>query len=209
MFSTLSNFRLRSLLMPLACLLLAGRTVAQTPPPPALVVTHSFLENTSYPNPIYGGNSPSSVIQGNDGFFYGTTQNGSSGNGGTIFKVRGDGSGFAVLGSLDYNGSNSPDSIIQGRDGVLYVTTSYYNSGSIFRINTDGTNLTTIHGFGGTNSAIEGSVPSGRLVQGKDGYFYGATSSGGSGGGGTLFKNQFRWPGFYHHPFFQQSYRGY
>ncbi len=180
--------RLCALLLPLVCLPLTGRLNAQTPPPPALVVTHSLLQNNTYPVPAAEGSSPNGLVQGSDGFFYGTAQNGGSYNNGTIFKVRGDGSGFSVVTALGYNGGSSPNSIVQGSDGVLYGTSGYYNGGSVFRVNTDGTGLQAIHNFGGTTPNIDGSLPSGRLVPGGDGYFYGATTSGGSGGGGTLFK---------------------
>ena len=180
--------RLCALLLPLACLPLAGKVNAQAPPPPGFVVTHSLVQGNYYgssPSPNEGSN-PNSLIQGSDGFFYGTAQNGGS-NSGTLFKVRSDGSGFAVVISFSYGSGNNPTSVVQGSDGALYGTSSY-STGSLFRINTDGTDLETIHAFSSTSPSIDGNTPSGRLVQGSDGYFYGATSSGGTGGGGTLFK---------------------
>ena len=179
--------RLRALLTPLLCLLLGGQAGAQTPPPPpALVATHSFFQNYVGTNSVNEGTSPDSLIQGGDGFFYGTTQNAGLSNDGTVFKVRGDGSGFAVVSPLVGVGGQ-PNSVMQGRDGVLYGTATGYNGGTIFRVNTDGTGETVLHRFSSPPN-IEGSSPSGRLVQGADGYLYGATSFGGTGTGGTLFK---------------------
>ncbi len=176
--------RLCTLLLPLACLPLAGRLNAQTPPPPpALVVTHTFNNSAS----LNEGSQPSDLILGSDGFFYGTAQVGGSFNVGNLFRVRPDGSGFAVLASFGDN-NGFPNNLIQGSNGVLYGTANYGGSSSIFRVNTDGTGLTTIHTFGGTNSDIDGNTPSGPLVQGSDGYFYGATAFGGTGNAGTLFK---------------------
>ncbi len=177
--------RFCALLLPLACLPLAGKLNAQAPPPPALVATHSFLQN--YITDVYQGEGPDGLIQGSDGFFYGTTQGGGYSSSGILYKFRGDGSGFAIVTSLSFGSDSSPTSITQGSDGVLYGTSSY-GTGLLFRINTDGTGGEAIHAFGGVSPNIDGIDPSGRLVQGSDGYFYGATSSGGSGGGGTLFK---------------------
>ena len=182
--------KLCAVLMLFVCLLLVGRANAQTPPPPALVVTHTFLPNTYSSSTGYAEGNPSSLTQGSNGFFYGTTQSGGSYNG-TVFKVKGNGSGYAVVSPLIFNSgySNSqPATIIQGKDGVLYGTSFNYDGGSIFRVATDGSNPEIIHGFGSGDSSIDGTTPSGRLVQGSDGYLYGATASGGPNGGGTLFK---------------------
>jgi uncharacterized repeat protein (TIGR03803 family) len=179
--------RLCALLLPLACLLPAGRLNAQTPPPPALVVTHTF-NNLS---PLDEGYNAGTLVQGSDGFFYGVTRYGGIYGSGTLFKVRGDGSGFSLLYSFSYYADPNPSSIVQGSDGALYGTAAYStggSTGSVFRINTDGSGLATLHDFGGSPPNMDGITLSGRLMQGSDGYFYGATASGGSGGGGTLFK---------------------
>ena len=60
--------------------------------------------------------------------------------------------------------------------------------GTIFKLTPDGV-LTTLHSFNRT----DGTNPSGTLVQGRDGFFYGTTQAGGasvncSGGCGTIFK---------------------
>lgn len=46
------------------------------------------------------------------------------------------------------------------------------------------TNVTILYSFNGTN----GANPSGRLVQGQDGNFYGTTFAGGEYGYGTVFR---------------------
>src|SRR4030095_5195460 len=41
-----------------------------------------------------------SLSEGRDGMFYGTTMGGGTAGGGTVFRVRGDGTGFEVLHSF-------------------------------------------------------------------------------------------------------------
>ena len=45
--------------------------------------------------------------------------------------------------------------------------------------------LTTLHSF---NGGGDGQWPVAELVEGKDGYFYGTTSTGGAYGDGTVFR---------------------
>jgi hypothetical protein len=84
-----------------------------------------------------------------------------------------------------------PNSLILAADGYLYGTTAYGGNnnlvcpggsaalpgcGTIFRMNTDGSNETVVYTFtGGT----DGGVPTG-LVQGPDGNLYGTTAFGGA-----------------------------
>ena len=60
-------------------------------------------------------------------------------------------------------------------------------NGTIFQITTNGV-LTTLHSFTGG----EGAYPSGELIQGSDGNFYGTTTAGGNdifpGSAGTIFQ---------------------
>jgi len=71
--------------------------------------------------------------------------------------------------------------------GTLYGTTAEGGSngvGTVFSMNTDGTNFTTLHSFAG---APDGSDPLDALVL-SDGILYGTTSAGGSNSeGGTIF----------------------
>jgi uncharacterized repeat protein (TIGR03803 family) len=48
--------------------------------------------------------------------------------------------------------------------------------------------LLSFSGNGGTGSVIDGSLPRAPLILGSDGNYYGTTSIGGSGGGGTVFR---------------------
>jgi uncharacterized repeat protein (TIGR03803 family) len=82
-----------------------------------------------------------------------------------------------------------PVGILVGADGVLYGTTSgggIYNSGTVFRVNVDGSQYAVLHAFGANTN--DGMTPQMGLVQGRDGMLYGTTSMGGTNGTGIVFK---------------------
>jgi len=136
------------------------------------------------------------LIQGRDGAFYGVTLHGGTYNGGTVYRILPNGTGFSVLRHLAAytDGQRPQEGVIQGLDGALYGTTSAggvnTNGGTVYRLTTDGTSFTVLKSFG---VASEGAAPYGGLVQGSDGTLYGTASRGGIedadlGGNGTLFK---------------------
>ncbi len=72
--------------------------------------------------------------------------------------------------------------LIQGTDGRFYGTTTMRggdtsNPNILFRI-TSGGSLTTLHAFCAQPGCTDGESPSGALVQGADGNFYGTTRDG-------------------------------
>jgi uncharacterized repeat protein (TIGR03803 family) len=137
-------------------------------------------------NGANGTNPHSSLLQGTDGNFYGTTYNGGFNNHGTIFRIT-SGGALTLLHSFgNADGARPWSGLIQGSDGNFYGTTSLggVGGGTVFQMNPSGF-ITTLHKFGGTGS---GTIPYGGLVQGTDGAFYGTTSSGGANGFGTIFK---------------------
>lgn len=76
--------------------------------------------------------------------------------------------------------------LVQGRDGSFYGTTVNGGAGgygTVFKITATGT-LATVYSF---NGGTDGRYPSGGLIQGTDGNFYGTTYSGGSSSNGTVF----------------------
>jgi uncharacterized repeat protein (TIGR03803 family) len=79
--------------------------------------------------------------------------------------------------------------LLQGRDGNFYGTaggTAMVNC-TVFKITPEGT-LTPLWQFGSSVTNVDGHSPLGRLVQGRDGDFYGTTSKGGMNNMGTVFK---------------------
>jgi uncharacterized repeat protein (TIGR03803 family) len=133
------------------------------------------------------GSCPRGVLaQLPDGFFYGTTLNGGSGEvpNGLIFKLNAHGE-FTVLRELtDPDGVSPTSGVTVGSDGYLYGAAQSggtSGAGTIFRVKPTG-EFTVLHAFNFSGGA--GYSPMAAPVQASDGNFYGATAFGGSGGGG-------------------------
>jgi uncharacterized protein (TIGR03437 family) len=158
----------------------------------ALTTVYSFGSSSA------DGQGPTGLIQGADGNFYGTTSSGGANSVGTVFSM----TPRAVFTTLHSFGSTSIDGrapaagLIQGSDGNFYGTASAggahtvivngpVGAGVIFKISPGGT-LTTLYNF--DTISTDGQTPLAALIQASDGNFYGTTSSGGSGGSGTIFK---------------------
>jgi uncharacterized repeat protein (TIGR03803 family) len=137
-------------------------------------------------DPANNGQYPSGLVQGSDGNFYGTTNQGGSSGNGTVFKVTPTGILTALVSFTGANGANPQAAMVQGSDGNFYGTTQQggsSNDGTVFRMTQAGV-LTTLVSFAGAN----GANPQAALIQGSDGSFYGTTSGGGISGNGTVFK---------------------
>jgi uncharacterized repeat protein (TIGR03803 family) len=152
---------------------------------------HSFNNSPDGANPLAG------LVQGSDGNFYGTTQNGgTSGNCefgcGTVFRISPSGTEttlYSFVGSPS-DGSGPEAGLVQGRDGNFYGTTEHGGKygpgyGTLFRLSLGGS-YTNLHSFG--SSANDGTYPAAALVQGSDGNLYGTTLNGGTSGPGTVFR---------------------
>jgi uncharacterized repeat protein (TIGR03803 family) len=147
------------------------------------------------------GSGPQALVQGTDGNFYGTAYWGGAftcvnpEGCGTVFKITSGGvlttlySFCAQTNCTDGAAPNAP--LVQGADGSFYGTTSVGGTstacdlgcGTVFKILPNGAFL-TLYDFDGTD---DGEYPSGGLVQGTDGNFYG-TTGGGTSNDGTVFK---------------------
>jgi uncharacterized repeat protein (TIGR03803 family) len=133
------------------------------------------------------------LVQGTDGNFYGTTEYGGthgllSDGYGTVFKMTTNGTLntlYSFTGGGD--GANPAAGLVQGADGNFYGTAEYggtNDSGTVFKIMTNGT-LSTLYSFTGGS---DGANPAAGLVPGTDGNFYGTTEYGGANNSGTVFK---------------------
>ncbi len=162
-----------------------------------LTVLHSFCAD----NNCTDGFVPTTLLEGADGNFYGTTYGGGDADHGIVFQLTPSGT-FAVLHSFCSGGTNCPDgadpygALVQSDNGNIYGITPYGGnsnssamSGTVFYIDTTGAFHTLIN-FGCVSDApcINGTEPNGSLVQGSDGNFYGTTSLGGSAGAGTVYQ---------------------
>ncbi|HEX5151209.1 MAG TPA: choice-of-anchor tandem repeat GloVer-containing protein [Parafilimonas sp.] len=134
-----------------------------------------------------GGNSYSSLTQGKDGYLYGTAYYGGQHNYGTVFKVKTDGS-LTVIKHLNTADGTYPQSdIIEAKDGNFYGTCyggGQNGYGVIFKLTKNGA-YSIVKSF---VASTDGGYPYGGLMQDTDESFYGITRTGGSKGGGTLYK---------------------
>jgi uncharacterized repeat protein (TIGR03803 family) len=129
------------------------------------------------------------LVQGSDGYLYGTTFFGGRYGLGSVFKISYSGK-FTTLYSFDLtHGANPLGPMVQGNDGNFYgTTTSGYllNDvyGGIFKITPAG-DFTVLHEF---NGGSDGHLPFAGLIQASDGNIYGATNAAGALHGGTLYR---------------------
>jgi uncharacterized repeat protein (TIGR03803 family) len=153
------------------------------------------------------GSSPTDhLVEGNDGFLYGTTSAGGIPGKGVVFKIartvpatpttlvefKDDVPNKLRLGS-------KPSSLTLAKDGNFYGTTELgglYSYGTVFKVTPTGA-LTTLTSFGNGSAKVTDfpRYPRAGLVQGLDGAFYGVTAEGGpqtissaSANHGTVFR---------------------
>ena len=156
-------------------------TVFRITPGGGLTTLHTFNGEAD------GAYPAGNLVQGADGYFYGTTSaGGTNGGGGTVFKMATNG-GLNLLHEFGTGDGNSPAAaLVQGTDGNLYGTTEYGGLGgygTAFSITTNGV-LTTLVWFDWSN----GAFPAAPLIQATDGSFYGTTFYGGKYNYGTVFR---------------------
>jgi uncharacterized repeat protein (TIGR03803 family) len=131
-----------------------------------------------------GSNPESGLVQGKDGYFYGTT----AGGNGTVFRLDNQGiltTLYSFTGGAD--GGAPRTKLVEVRTGVFYGTTSKGGvggtNGTLFQFTSTG-ELTMLYPFTGGN---DGSQPN-ELAWGNDGALYGTTQFGGPYGLGTVYK---------------------
>lgn len=135
---------------------------------------------------------------------YGAAYAGGSANQGTVFRVNTDGSDFTNLHNFTATSVFSPVTNSDGANpvaGVILSNNTLYGTaqiggsagwGTVFSVNTDGSDFTNLHSFGGKlgfNSRVtntDGAYPNGGLILSDD-TLYGAALNGGSTAKGTLF----------------------
>ena len=192
-------------LVALSLALLLGPAAAQAAnPQPVAVATFACTGNKAQRVGLcpHGG-EPTSLIQGSDGNFYGTTFVSSEGNqsqpnGGTVFSVTPKGQ-FSLLHTFlpgvknNYPNGNNPGPITEGSDGNFYGVTfngGVPGHGVLYRVSRK-SGFKVIHQFCSARNCTDGVIAS-ELVAGLDGNLYGLTIAGGTGncfaGCGTIFR---------------------
>jgi uncharacterized repeat protein (TIGR03803 family) len=144
------------------------------------------------------------LLEGVDGYLYGTTGAGGPNGSGTIFRVRPDGTDFSVVHGFEAlventdgtftntEGATPVTALADGEDGRLYGAASVGGTagfGTLFALDPVGGVYTVMHQFDG----LTGVGPEGELLLGVDGRLYGTTAFGGevwsttNSGYGTIF----------------------
>lgn len=170
-------------------------------PEGALTTMYRFC---SQANCADGADPAGSLVQADNGDFYGVTEYGanvstecgkvgSTQGCGTIFKVTPAGTfttlyRFCALANCA-DGYYPLSGLVQATNGKFYGTTGWggaNNAGTIFEV-TPGGQLTTVYSFCALAGCADGSQPDGELVQATNGSLYGETLRGGLGAG-TIFE---------------------
>ena len=176
-------------------------------PAGVLEVLYSFTSYTASAYPSAG------LVQGPDGNFYGTSVGGGANYTGTVFELTPAGI-FSTLYTFSAQSSQAPygnadgadpeGGLTLGSDGNFYGTTvsgGANANGTIFQMTPAGV-LNTLYSFSATDGSavnpynpetsyyynVDGDYPSGPLVEGSDGNFYGTAQVGGANGTGTIFR---------------------
>jgi uncharacterized repeat protein (TIGR03803 family) len=183
-----------------------GPTIVPQPPAVAvaggsLVTLYNFC---SQPDCADGSGPSAALVQGADGNFYGTTTDYAFANGcpgspcGTVFKITPTGTLTTLYAFPGTSGYGPNAVLVQGTDGNFYGTTALGGSfncgngsplscGTIFKITPQG-RVTTLYSFCEQFPGPDGHNPTGGLVQGSDGNFYGTTGFNENFELGTVFK---------------------
>lgn len=134
-----------------------------------------------------GANPTGGLTLGTDGNFYGTTQQGGTKGGGTVFKITPTGA-LTILHNFNtfIDGAFPWGAPILASDGNFYGTTSgggINGHGIVYKITSSGT-LTEVYKFDVTH----GFSPIAPPTQGTDGFLYIPVSEGGTSYCGTILK---------------------
>jgi uncharacterized repeat protein (TIGR03803 family) len=139
---------------------------------------------------------PKATLVSDGQSLYGTTYYGETTGYGTVFKIGLDGSGFTNLYTFTYgsDGANLQSGLILSNN-VLFGTAvngGANGSGTVFRLNTDGTGFATVHAFtslssGSSGTNYDGASPAAPLTL-VGGSLFGTAPIGGLGGTGTIFE---------------------
>jgi uncharacterized repeat protein (TIGR03803 family) len=171
-----------------------GGTAFRITPVGTLTTLHSFCVQSCADGIFpYAG-----VVQGRDGEFYGTTNQGGAdpNNIGTVFSMSSSGAVTTLYSFCSESGCADGSyplraPLVEGTDWNFYGVTPTGGTsdacsqgcGTVFKVTPAGV-LTTLHSFDGA----DGSYPDGALIQATDGNLYGTTASGGANSNGTVFR---------------------
>lgn len=159
-------------------------TVFQMTPAGAVKTLYSFTNGANGDGSV----PPFTLLQAQDGNFYGVAWGQYNGQYGEFFRESRSGT-FTVLHQFTYTDGANPNLPTQGTDGNFYGTAQLGGDptckcGDVYKLTSSGA-ITVLHNF--TGYPNDGYIPEGILVQGADGNFYGTTYKGGAYNLGTVF----------------------
>ena len=133
-----------------------------------------------------GGPMSAALLEGRDGMLYGSSA-------GTVFKIHTNGSNYTTLHTFSGpDGTNAVGQLIQSSSGFLFGTAAAGGNaggGTIFMINTNGSDFSVVHNFGDGQVPGDGEAPEAGLALGPGDFLYGTTTASANAGLlGTLFK---------------------
>jgi uncharacterized repeat protein (TIGR03803 family) len=131
-----------------------------------------------------------SLLRDAAGNLYGTTEEGGSGQAGTVFKLDPSGNETVLHGFTFGSGDGALPygTLIRDSAGNLYGVTNAGGAsqfGVVFKLDTSDTE-SILYSFSGTGG--DGETPGGGLVRDRAGNLYGTTNGGGNADFGTVFK---------------------
>jgi uncharacterized repeat protein (TIGR03803 family) len=136
-----------------------------------------------------GGNPQGSLLEGNNGFLYGTAFAGGINNMGVLFKFDPvTGNYNKIYDFIQDEGANPKGTLIQASNGKLYGTTSkggLFDYGVIFEFDISIENYKKKIDL---NQPLYGTCPRGTLLYASNGKFYGMTVNGGIYDYGVLYE---------------------
>jgi len=165
-----------------------------------VIATGSYAQTFTTLATFHGENGAgpsSSLIQGTDGNFFGTTVGGGAVASGTIFKVTSSGTLTTLHSFQGTDGSAPLGALVITTTGNFFGTAPFggvspfcsaKGCGSAFKMTPKG-QLVTLYSFcSQAASCPDGNSPQAGLIRATDGSFYGTTITGGAHGFGTVFK---------------------
>ncbi|MGA3042828.1 MAG: choice-of-anchor tandem repeat GloVer-containing protein, partial [Bryobacteraceae bacterium] len=166
----------------------------------ALCATDAFVLSAQTFTVLENVGSRAGLVQATNGDLYGTIY-GPGPLPGSVFKITPSGALTALYDFCSQSGCTDGKApaagLVQAANGDLYGTTSFGGAntnsanpdgaGTIFKITPSGT-LTTLYSFCSQANCADGENPYTGLVQATNGDLYGTVYSGGTMGGGTIFK---------------------
>jgi uncharacterized repeat protein (TIGR03803 family) len=152
------------------------------------------------------GRIPFCQLVSSNNLLIGTAPSGGDSGNGTVFSINTDGSGFTNLYMFGALPSASPSTNSDGAHsyaGLILSGNALYGaaqaggsaaSGTVFKLNTDGTSFTTLHNFtalsnGATGTNSDGAIPGGfgHELTLSGNILYGTALRGGTSDNGTVF----------------------